>query len=93
MLLVDDSGFLRNIKKPTTTGIIIKIIDRHRNTYPIVGGILPESLPSEYVPPPNAVAAPKIQRNRPGHPHNSTAATVAIIPFVLLSIIDFSFKD
>jgi hypothetical protein len=39
------------------------------------------------VPPPSAVAAPKMHRKIPGHPQSRTLAMVAIIPVVLLSII------
>jgi hypothetical protein len=79
------------MKKPTAMGIIIKITDRHKNTNPIVvadaGSVFPPILMSA---PGTKLAktdvAPKKHINKPGHPHNRTAATVAIIPFVLVSI-------
>jgi len=90
-LLTGTSGFLRNMKKPTTTGIRIKIIDRHRNTIPIaiaeVGSLLPKtsiSAPGVWLA--ARVVAPKKHMNNPGHPHKTTAAMVAIIPLVFASI-------
>jgi hypothetical protein len=85
------SGFLRNIKKPTAMGIRIKMNDAHRDTAPIVvaaaGSLLPPILMSA---PGTKLAktemAPKKHMNRPGQPHNTTAAIVAIIPFVFVSI-------
>jgi hypothetical protein len=65
--------------------------ERQRSTQPLVGGRVPE-----FVTPfssvlkgivPVAVKAPKMHKNRPGHPHNTTAAPVAIRLFVLLSMI------
>jgi hypothetical protein len=41
---------------------------------------------------PDAVNAPKIQKNNPGHPHKTTDATVAMMPLVLLSMINSPIK-
>ena len=83
-------GFLRSMKKPTATGIRIKIIERHRRTKPIVGERVPElATPLSsvvYGILPVAVTAPKIHMNKPGHPHNTTDTIVATIPFVFVSI-------
>ena len=82
------SGFLRNMKKPTTTGMAINITDRHKNTKPIVVAEAGSLLPSTSILAPGtklakADVAPKKHINKPGHPHNRTAAMVAIMPLVL----------
>ena len=81
------SGFLRNIKKPTTMGMAINITDKHKNTKPIVvaeaGSLLPiTSIFAPGIKLAKADVAPKKHINKPGHPHNRTAATVAIMPLV-----------
>ena len=76
------SGFLRNMKKPTAIGIMIKISERQIRTKPTVDG----KLWSLKVPFPLAVNAPNKQINKPGQPHNTTDAIVATIPFVFVSI-------
>jgi hypothetical protein len=85
------AGLFRKVRKPTTTGIAMKITDKHRSTKPAVGGSVPELLtPFNSVLNgilPDAVKAPKIHKNNPGHPHKTTEATVAIIPLVLSSMI------
>jgi hypothetical protein len=84
------------MKKPTASGIRMKMIERQSSTNPTVGGSVPE-----FVTPfssvlygmlPAAVKAPKTHRNNPGHPHNNAAAAVAIMAFVLLSITYRSFE-
>ena len=77
------SGFLRRVKKPTPTGIRIKIKAKQRSTNPTDG----ERLDSLNVPCPAAVNAPNKQRNNPGQPQSTTAAMVAIMPVFLLFII------
>jgi len=68
----------------------MKIKDKQTSTYPAVGGNVPELVtPFNCVLKgifPVAVAAPKMQKNNPGHPHKTTAAMVAMIPLVLSSI-------
>jgi len=89
------AGLLRSVKNPTAMGMSIKITDRQSITKPEVGDMVPELLiPFSsvlYGIMPVAVAAPKTQMNNPGQPHKTTAAIVAIIPFVLLSMVFFSF--
>jgi hypothetical protein len=77
-----DSGFLRRVKKPTPTGIRIKIRDKQTSTKPTVGD-RDESL---NVPFPAAVIAPNKQRKIPGQPQSNTVAMVAIMPVFLLFI-------
>jgi hypothetical protein len=71
-------------------GMAMKINDRQSNTNPTVGGTVPvEVVPFTlvlYGILPIAETAPKIHRNKPGQPHSNTDATVATMPFVLLSI-------
>jgi hypothetical protein len=85
-----ESGFLRRVKKPTKIGIRIKINATHNMANPQLVGTLPVD---EYPPTsvvygiiPAALTAPKIHMNRPGQPHNKTAAMVAIIATVRFSI-------
>ena len=80
---VTASGFLRRVKKPTPTGMRIKIKDRQSNTNPTEG----ERLELLKVPLPIAVNPPNKQRNNPGQPQSITAAMVAIMPVFLLFII------
>jgi hypothetical protein len=85
------AGFFRNIANPTPNGVAIKSKDKHKNTNPMVvaaaGSLLPNtSMSAPGVMPAIAIVEPKKHKNKPGHPHNNTAAIVAIIPFVLLSI-------
>jgi hypothetical protein len=85
------AGLLRRVRNPTTTGMAIKINDKHRSTKPAVGGSVPElvtpfnSVLNGILP--AAVKAPKIHKNNPGHPHKMTEAMVAMIPLVLSSMI------
>ena len=81
------AGFLRMVKKPTPTGIRIKIKATQTNAMPTEGGN-EESLK---VPLPVAVMAPNKHINKPGQPHKTTAAIVAIKPVFLL-FINFSYK-
>lgn len=76
------SGFLRMVKKPTPTGMRIKINATHTKAMPTAGG-RDDSLK---VPLPVAVMAPNKHINKPGQPHNTTAAIVAIKPVFLLFI-------
>ena len=89
-LLAGASGFLRSVKKPTAMGIIIKMIEEQSMAIPAPAGMVPELLTPfnsvVYGMFPVAVTAPKMHKNRPGHPHKRTAATVAIIPVFLLFI-------
>jgi hypothetical protein len=82
---------VRKVKNPTTIGMAMKINDKQMSTKPAVGGKVPELLtPFNSVLKgilPDAVKAPKIQKNNPGHPHKITDAMVATIPLVLLSMI------
>ena len=90
LLVVATSGFLRSVKKPTAMGIIIKMIEKQSMAIPAPAGIVPELLTPfnsvVYGIFPVAVTAPKMHKNKPGHPHKRTAATVAIIPVFLLFI-------
>jgi len=69
----------------------MKISDKQTSTKPAVGGNVPELLtPFNSVLKgifPDAVKAPKIQKNNPGHPHKMTDAMVAMMPLVLSSIL------
>jgi hypothetical protein len=76
-------GFLRSVKKPTATGISIKMKATQTNAIPTVG----DKEASLKVPLPVAVIAPNKNINKPGHPHKKTAAMVAIKPVFLLFII------
>ena len=90
--MIAASGFLRSIKKPTATGMAIKITDKHKNTNPMAvadaGSLLPPTLISAPGTKLTKVdIAPKKHINKPGHPHKTTAAIVAIKPVFLLFII------
>ena len=78
------AGFFRRVKKPTPTGMRIKINATHTSAMPTVG----DKDASLNVPCPAAVSAPKRHINKPGHPHKTTAATVAIIPVFLFFILN-----
>jgi ABC-type phosphate transport system permease subunit len=86
-LLVTASGFLRSVKKPTAMGIRIRMSEKQSIAIPALAGMVPELLTPfnsvVYGMLPVAVTAPNMQRNKPGHPHNTTAAIVAIIPVFL----------
>ena len=90
-MLFGAAGLFRKVRKPTTIGMAMKTKDKQSSTYPDVGGRVPVLVtPFNSVEKgifPVAVKAPKMQKNNPGHPHNMTDAIVAIIPFVLLSMI------
>jgi ABC-type phosphate transport system permease subunit len=84
------SGFLRSMKKPTAMGMAIKMKEKQSIAIPAPAGIVPELLTPfnsvVYGIIPAAVTAPKMHKHKPGHPHNTTAAMVATIPFVFVSI-------
>jgi ABC-type phosphate transport system permease subunit len=84
------SGFLRRVKKPTAMGMAIKMKEKQSIAIPAPAGIVPELLTPfnsvVYGIIPAAVTAPKMHKHKPGHPHNTTAAMVATIPFVFVSI-------
>jgi hypothetical protein len=77
------AGFFLSVKKPTPTGIKIKINERQSRTNPTVG----DKFELLNVPFPTAVSAPNKQIKSPGQPQSTTAATVAIIPVFLLFIL------
>ena len=85
------AGLLRRVRNPTTSGMAIKINDKQTSTKPAVEGNVPELLtPFNSVLKgifPEAVKAPKIQKNNPGHPHKTMDAMVAMMPLVLSSIL------
>ena len=90
------AGLLRRVRNPTTIGMAMKINDKQMSTKPAVGGRVPELVtPFNSVLKgilPDAVKAPKIQKNNPGHPHKTTDAMVPTIPLVLLSMIHTPLK-
>lgn len=77
------SGFLRMVKKPTPTGIRMKINATHISAMPTPGA----RDWSLNVPLPVAVRAPNKHMNKPGQPHSTTAEMVAIKPVFLLFIL------
>jgi hypothetical protein len=91
------SGFLRSVKKPTAMGIRIKISEKQSIAKPAPAGIVPELLTPfnsvVYGMLPVAVTAPNTHINKPGHPHNKTAAMVAIMPVFLFIFISFDELD
>jgi hypothetical protein len=79
------------MKKPTTIGMAIKITEKHKAPTPIAVADAGLLLPPMLIFAPGVTlaktdVAPKRHINKPGHPHNTTAAIVAIIPFVFVSI-------
>ena len=86
VVLFGAAGLLRSVKNPTTTGIAMRINDKHIKPTPIKGWMAPLPNWPVNVPRPAADNAPNKHRKRPGHPHNTAAATVAIMPVVLLFI-------
>lgn len=80
------AGFFFSVTKPTITGTRIMRNDRHRNTYPYVGGMGWAVSPSVNVPFPVIVPNPKMQANRAQHPQSIAVTMVAIIPVFLLFI-------
>ena len=91
-MVMTASGFLRSVKYPTAMGTAIKIRDKHRAPIPIAvaaaGSLLPPtSISAPGIALTNVDMAPKKHRNRPGQPHNTTAAMVETIPLVFVSIL------
>lgn len=79
---------MRRVKKPTPTGIRIRIKAKQSITNPDVAGNVPELLTPftsvEYGMLPVAVTAPNMHRNNPGQPQSKTEAIVAMRPVFLL---------
>jgi hypothetical protein len=78
-----DSGFLRNVKNPTATGIKIKTTDTHNKVNPMTGGndwgvVVPLLVTSMGVP--LAIRNPQIQLNKLAQPQAKAVTTVAMIP-------------
>jgi hypothetical protein len=89
-----EAAALRKVKMPTTTGMTIRMRDTHiapnPNMSAVVGSLLPSTLisaPGVWLTP--AIMTPKKQANRPGQPHKTTLAIVAIS--AVLRFIFFSF--
>jgi len=74
------------VRKPTTTGIAMRIKEKHIRPKPMKGWMVPLLNGPVNVPRPAADNAPNKHKKRPGHPHKTAVATVATMPVVLLFI-------
>jgi hypothetical protein len=86
LIATTSSGFLRSVTNPTTMGMAMNIMERHRKTYPTEGGIGWSVSNNEYEPLPVIVPMPITHAKRLQHPHKNAVTTVAIMPVVFLSI-------